>query len=466
MVLVCILAAMAKAGVAHAGQDADADDAAQEAPAQPSSLPPPAETGEAEGEAEAAEETDTARGGARPIGFDNPTEPADLLPRIEERDTPMESLFPVAPLGWLREASGRGRQDLFDATSLKVGMTIQQVFQAVTESLPGQDDWGTAATTDLVGSWHLINKGEPTLGQLVAHGQGRWDYGTTGPEELGTFSLGSVIGTADTYAAYTPTFLLRNLYWRQGSREAGWVFQAGKITPDGIVSSSQYLASETTFLPSGGTGPFAIALPDSGLGAAGYFHLSDRIALGALISDANADRFDWGDIDEGDFFTALEFQFQIAPQTPQAGFSKITLWHTDGTSDGQSANGQLGPDGWGFYIKLEQELTRDGRAIGILRYGKSYDDSAVYEEQAAVHFILKEPRILPVFNNDMLGVAFNWADAPIPGARSEYNFEVFYRFPIFPNVDTTFSYQSVIDPALTREFDHASVFSLRFRTTF
>jgi hypothetical protein len=90
----------------------------------------------------------------------------------------------------------------------------------------------------------------------------------------------------------------------------------------------------------------------------------------------------------------------------------------------------------------------------------------VYEEQAAVHFVLKEPRILPVFNNDMFGVAFNWADAPLPGARSEYNFEVFYRFPIFPNVDTTFSYQSVIDPALTREFDHASVFSLRFRTTF
>ena len=74
--------------------------------------------------------------------------------------------------------------------------------------------------------------------------------------------------------------------------------------------------------------------------------------------------------------------------------------------------------------------------------------------------------MLPGLKNDMLGLAFNWAETPIPGARDEYNFEVFYRFPMFPNLDTTLSYQLVIDPALTREFDDVSVFSLRIRTTF
>jgi hypothetical protein len=33
-------------------------------------------------------------------------------------------------------------------------------------------------------------------------------------------------------------------------------------------------------------------------------------------------------------------------------------------------------------------------------------------------------------------------------------------------VDTTLSYQSIFDPALTTEIDHASAFSLRVRTTY
>jgi len=50
--------------------------------------------------------------------------------------------------------------------------------------------------------------------------------------------------------------------------------------------------------------------------------------------------------------------------------------------------------------------------------------------------------------------------------RSEYNVEAFYRFPLFPSVDTTLSYQSVFNPALDPDNHHASVFSLRIRTTF
>ena len=66
----------------------------------------------------------------------------------------------------------------------------------------------------------------------------------------------------------------------------------------------------------------------------------------------------------------------------------------------------------------------------------------------------------------MIGAALNWAESPADDTRHEYNTEVFYRFPLFPEVDTTLSYQSVINPALTREVDHASVFSLRLRVVF
>ena len=68
--------------------------------------------------------------------------------------------------------------------------------------------------------------------------------------------------------------------------------------------------------------------------------------------------------------------------------------------------------------------------------------------------------------NDLAGIAFNWVKPSAGGTRDEYNAEAFYRFPIFPNVDMSLSYQSIINPAFTRSVDHASVFSLRLRTTF
>jgi hypothetical protein len=207
-------------------------------------------------------------------------------------------------------------------------------------------------------------------------------------------------------------------------------------------------------------------LPDSGFGAVGAWYFHEDAALVGLISDANADRFDWGHIDEGDFFAAAELHVKIAPQTPNAGFSKLTVWSTDGTQNGNPINGQTGNDGWGFYLKHEQELTQDGRAIGILRYGRSFEKAALYEQQFGAHFLLYEPRIMTGLKNDLIGVAFNWADTPVDSARSEYSLEFFYRFPIFPNVDTTFAYQSVFNPALTRELNHASAFSLRLRAAF
>ena len=428
--LVCMVAAMAVARIAHAGSDTEA----------PS--------------------------GAHVDSLGSPTEPSTLLLRIDERSAQKDSLFPVAPLGWLRESTGRAKQDLYDATGLKFGVVFAHVFQGLTDEISGEDEAGTATTMDVLASWDLINRGEPTQGQAVVHVQSRWDYGTTGPEELGTFSLASVIGTADTFSRYRQDFVLRNLYWRQGSPEAGWVYRVGKITPDALLSSSEHLDSQTNFLPSGGTGPFAIALPDSGYGAVGAWYFSDRAALAGLVSDANAERFNSGDIGEGDFFTAAELQIKVAPRTPKAPYSKLTVWHTDGTKDGTPINAMTGESGWGVFAMHQQELTADGRAIGILRYGKSFDDAAIYDDLAGVHVLLYEPRLLTRLKNDVVGAAFNWAKARETGARDEYNVEVFYRFPLFPSVDTTFSYQSVINPALTREVDVSSVFSLRLRAAF
>ena len=208
-----------------------------------------------------------------------------------------------------------------------------------------------------------------------------------------------------------------------------------------------------------------------GPGAAGYgLGIVDerrRSSFGTIrVSDANADRQDFGDLGAGDFYKTLEVGVKLAPRTPKAGYSKFTVWHTDGTQSGNPANANTGEEGWGLFVKLEQELTADGRLIGIARYGRSFENSAVYKQLASAHLLYYNPSFLGWIRNDLVGIAFNWAEIPLTAARSEYNVEAFYQLPIFPSVDMTLSYQSVIRPALDRTNDHASVFSLRLRTTF
>jgi porin len=397
---------------------------------------------------------------------ESPEDPDVLLSNIEQQRTQENSVFAVAPLHPVYNAVDRWTDDLDNKAHLKLGAAFTHLFMGISESPLGNDEWGTASDLDLLGTWELTNIGKPNKGQLYIHFEGRWDYGTTGPEVLGTESLGSLVGTANTFSGYDPTFIMRNFYWQQGSETQGWAFRVGKITTDAILSTSAHIASPITFLPTAGTGAFANALTDSGLGIAATWYVNDGFKMLGIISDANADRSNFGDIGAGDFYKAIEFAARIAPRTEKAGYSKLTFWHTDATKNGQVVNGHLGPEGWGFFIKHEQELSADGRAIVAFRYGKSYNESAAYEEQFGAHFLLYDPVGAGRLGNDLFGVAVNWVQANVEGARPESNLEVFYRFPIFPNVDMTLSYQSLFNLALDPNNDHASAYALRLRTAF
>ena len=273
---------------------------------------------------------------------------ANLLESHDERHTKRDSLIPFSPTQPLRDAWSRFDDRTNDAIGLDQGIRFSTEFQAITDGFPGTDRWGVASDVDFFGTLRLIKKGEPNQGQIFYHIEGRWDYGTTGPTVLGVTSLGSLITTANTFAAYHPTFLpFRNLYWQQGSTEAGWLYRIGKITPDQILGTSFHLNPFTTFNP---TGSLVVNQPiaDSGLGVAGVWYFNDRSYLLGVFSDANADRQNFGDIGAGDFYKALEFGYKIWPRTERAGYSKLTIGHTDGTKDGRPVNASLGPSGWGF----------------------------------------------------------------------------------------------------------------------
>jgi hypothetical protein len=67
-------------------------------------------------------------------------------------------------------------------------------------------------------------------------------------------------------------------------------------------------------------------------------------------------------------------------------------------------------------------------------------------------------------NADLAGVAYNWVQ-PTASTRDESNVELFYRFPLFPEMDATVSYQGIINPAMDASNDYGSAFSFRLRSS-
>ena len=107
--------------------------------------------------------------------------------------------------------------------------------------------------------------------------------------------------------------------------------------------------------------------------------------------------------------------------------------------------------------------------IAIGRFGRSYNDSAAFEQNGGGHLVLYDP-----FNSgrydrmgfeaDVVGFAINWGQAT--GApRDETDAEVFYRFPLFPEVDMTVAYQAIFNLGNDPTNDFGSAISMRLRST-
>jgi hypothetical protein len=396
----------------------------------------------------------------------NDQDPEVMLQSIQKRRTEREALFGASPLKPLHDDADAWHERLYKKTNVRLGTSVHHLFQWLSESHPGTDDWGTATDVDIIGIWEATNRGEPNQGSLTMHLEARWDWGTTGPMALGGSSLGMLQNTGNTFDKYVPVTIIRDLYWQKGGPKSKWAMRLGKFTIDGILGTTRHLTPNTSCLSFACTGGFAIALPDSALGVVGVWHFNDRVKLLGSIHDANGDRHDWGDITEGDFFTALDLGVKIWPKTANAGYSKVTLWHTDGTSDGKPINGSTGVEGWGYYLLHEQELSDNGNAVAVFKWGHAFDNSAYFSKQASASFVFYDMNWLGTLSNDSTGISFNWVEPSAAGSRDESGVEVWYKFPLFPGVDTSLNYQAIINPALDPNNDFASAFSIRLTTAF
>jgi hypothetical protein len=422
---------------------------------------PPTTTAQSEEKVTEIEDTEVRQS----IGA-NDQDPEVLLQEIQQRRTEKDSLFKVFPLKPLHDAADAWHEKLYENTHIKLGTSVHHLFQWLSESLPGTDDWGTATDMDITGTWDLTNRGKPNQGSLTLQLETRWNWGTTGPMALGPTSLGMLQNTGNTYDKYVPVTIIRNLYWQMGGTKSKGALRLGWLTIDSILGTTRHLTPTTSCLTFACTGAFAIGLPDSGLGVVGVWHFNDRVKLLGAVHDANSSRSDFGDVSTSEIFTALDLGVKIAPKTEKAGYSHLIVWHNDGTSDGRPINGSTGKEGWGYYLLHEQELSKDGNTVAVFKWGQAFDGSAYFDRQASASLLIYDPHFIGRISNDATGISLNWVDPSAAGSRHESNVEIWYRFPFFPSLDTTLSYMAIINPALDPDNDFASAFSIRLVSVF
>jgi len=131
--------------------------------------------------AEAQRDTSSS-GESRSSFSSDPDDPSNLLRHeIPERRKQRESLLPVSPAKPIHDATGKFKEYMLREFHLDLGLSINHLFQGITEALPDQDKLGTATDLDFIASLGLVLRGKPTQGEILFHLEGRWDYGTRGP---------------------------------------------------------------------------------------------------------------------------------------------------------------------------------------------------------------------------------------------------------------------------------------------
>ncbi len=115
-------------------------------------------------------------------------------------------LFPTSPLTPLRERGLAAEKRIYEATDIKFGTAFNTLFQGLSDEIPGEDDFGMATAMSFVGTWDGGTRDVPNQGEVTFGLEGRWDWGTTPPTDLGPNSLGSLGFTANPFARIPQRF--------------------------------------------------------------------------------------------------------------------------------------------------------------------------------------------------------------------------------------------------------------------
>ena len=152
--------------------------------------------------------------------------PDDIGYQLQESEERVDAIFPFGPLTPLHNVWDFTNGRLREAIGLDLGLNYTAVYQKADTTVRGPRDAGDG-DLDFFGRWHLLGCEDYQPGALVFSSETRHRYSEIAPNDLDTGTVGGTIvgfGTQD--------FSLVQLYWEQGSVDAGALSRIGKMDPE------------------------------------------------------------------------------------------------------------------------------------------------------------------------------------------------------------------------------------------
>lgn len=311
-------------------------------------------------------------------------------------------------------------------------------------------------------SYDLINRNRPDALSFDMAIEDRRPLGFGLAPLQASLGTGSIVPTAATWGDFS--LGITQAYVRQSLDDNRFQYTVGKVFAPNFIDAYPFFDDNRQFLNLAFSTNPSINAPTRGFGAvAAWF--PGKSGLYVMPGMFTTNSSDTGSTIE-DFFTKNEHFYML-----EVGISglaqKGTPIQARGPSDTnnvhltgwyRNANENGSPRAYGVAFNANQML--NDSIMGFVRAG--WSDGWSIDRAVSVGLGWRPPST----SSDLLGVGVGWQRPTIPGARSQYVSEVFYRFQVTPNFAITPDVQLIIDPVRNTTTDTLWVYGLRARVSF
>ena len=393
----------------------------------------------------------------------HPLEPGNVLREIEPQPG---SVFDVGiPQSWFDF-----KDDVYQKYGLRFGFSYQLLAQYATETLPDAafdtavgDWWG------FLGKWTLLNRGKENEGTLVFSMFERKAVGNNQVPAFFPLDIGSLTGNV----AFTDwDFVVENFYWEQNfaTQKSKSQWRVGNQVVTTLLNPFRYKDERLSFT----TGPWVfhptIPYPTFGFGV-GFKWWPDKnggLYVSGSVNDINSNPattgFDWGTLDEGQFFYGAEIGSNRVRSKDDYDHWHVLVFYADKRSS-RSPDTLPNKAGGGFRIAGEKQWDRwvgfagytyntaeGGGVTGtfadhVVTAGVAYRNLANIRGEAAVSLMYMSP-IDEIFADPV---------------RDQYGIEAYWRINLTHNIWITPGIHLMFDPALNPDDDFIALPMFKFR---
>ncbi|GJM29782.1 MAG: hypothetical protein DHS20C17_24170 [Cyclobacteriaceae bacterium] len=310
---------------------------------------------------------------------------------------------------------------------------------------------------NLIGQWALVDKENPSRGNLIMWYQLSHTIGSqTTTEFMEELGIITPVNGGDTHPVTTNGRFV-HFAWEQYFLDEKIRLMVGKLSSRVFLNLNRYGVSDREdfinfmFV----NNPVVPFIARQGLGAFVKYNQGSWY-LGGMFRDATAsnDFIDFESLKDNSWEYALELGL-----TPSdflglgEGNYRFTFHCTDSLSTGLAH-----PSGWTLSLSFDQDL---GDKLGAMfRYSYASEDFLAFKER----FVLGAQVLTPFnFQNDRIGVGFWWGRSVDKQLDPEFGLEAYWKIQFTPFMEFSPDLQVVLNPAKNHEKDALFIGGLRFR---